>query len=80
MARPRHKGLFGDVAVRAMHDALYERLIDRCWDEIRHVFDRPDVKEAEAVIMRAIAEAFCPDGGKKAKGKPAGKRKARSPR
>lgn len=45
-----------------MQDALYERLIDRCWEEIEQVFDRPDVREAEAVIMRAIAEAFVPNG------------------
>jgi hypothetical protein len=64
MSRHRHKGLFGEVAARAMQDALHERLIDRCWDELKEVFERPDVKEAEAVIMRAIAEAFSPHGRK----------------
>lgn len=52
--------LFGDVAVRAMADALYQRTIDRCWKELRRVFERPDVIAAENVIMRAIAEQFCP--------------------
>lgn len=45
-----------------MEEALHERLIDRCWDELKEVFNRPDVQEAEAVIMRAIAEAFTPNG------------------
>ena len=50
-----------------MQDALYERLIDRCWDELGEVFERPDVKEAEATIMCAIAEAFAPGNGKKSR-------------
>ena len=60
MARRGSRGLYTEVALRAMEDALHERLIDRCWDEIRAVFERPDVREAEAVIMRAIADAFVP--------------------
>ena len=59
--------MFGEVAVRAMSDALYERLLDRCWDELKQVFERPEVKQAEAVIMRAIAEAFVPNGNGKSK-------------
>jgi hypothetical protein len=48
------------MAVRAMADVLYQRLIDLCWDELEAVFERPEVQEAEATIMRAIAEAFVP--------------------
>ncbi len=69
MAQRKHAGLFGEVAIRAMQDALYERVIDRCWEEVRDVFERPDVKEAEAVIMHAIAEAFAPGGRKKRRGR-----------
>jgi hypothetical protein len=59
-----------------MQDALYERLIDRCWEELREVFNRPDVRQAESVIMRAIAEAFAPNG----KSRPGrGKRPRRHP-
>ncbi len=65
MAKKKGPGLFGEVAVRAMSDALYERLIDRCWEEVKDVFERPEVKHAEAVIMRAIAEAFTPNGKSK---------------
>ena len=60
MSPPRLSGMFGRVALRAMQDALYEREIDACWSEFREVFERPEVREAEAVIMRALAEAFCP--------------------
>jgi hypothetical protein len=60
MKRQARPGLHGEVAIRAMENAMYQRLIDRCWDELKHVFDRPDVQEAEATIMRAIAEAFAP--------------------
>lgn len=59
MSPPRLSGMFGRVALRAMQDALYEREIDACWSELRKVFERPEVREAEAVIMRALAEAFC---------------------
>lgn len=62
MARREVKGLFGQVAVRAMQDALYERLIDRCWKEVAAVFERPDIQQAESLIMRALAEAFAPGG------------------
>jgi len=67
MAKARHKGpgLFGEVALRAMSDAHYERLIDRCWDELKHVFDDPEIRDAEAKIMHAIAEAFTPNGKSK---------------
>lgn len=74
MARRQRAGLFAEVAVRAMQDALYERLIDRCWDEIQAVFDRPDVQKAEAVIMKAIAEAFAPNGHPPRRGRPRKKR------
>jgi hypothetical protein len=60
MKRKAKPGLYGEVAVRAMEDALYQRMIDRCWDELKLVFERRDVQEAEATIMRAIAEAFAP--------------------
>jgi hypothetical protein len=43
-----------------MADVLYQRLIDLCWDELKEVFERSEVQEAEATIMRAIAEAFAP--------------------
>lgn len=69
MAKQKGPGLSGEVAVRAMSDALYERLLDRCWDELKNVFERPDVKHAEAVIMRAIVEAFTPNGNSKRKRK-----------
>ena len=60
MPKPRLSGLYGRVALRAMQDALYEREIDLCWEEIRKVFERPDVVKAEALIMHALAEAFAP--------------------
>ena len=68
MRYPRSGGVFGRVALRAMEDARYEREIDACWPELRKVFDAnlPDtppyrVQAAEAVIMRALAEDFCPN-------------------
>ena len=61
MRYPRSGGVFGRVALRAMEDARYEREIDACWPELRKVFERPDVQAAEAVIMRALAEDFCPN-------------------
>ena len=60
MRGPRLSGMFGRVALRAMQDVLYDREIDACWSELRKVFERPEVREAEAVIMRALAEAFSP--------------------
>jgi hypothetical protein len=72
-----HPGLFGHVVLRAIEDALYERLIDRCWDEIRTVFERPDVREAEATILRAIAEAFLPNGKKKSSRRRASSQRSR---
>lgn len=48
-----------------MEEALHERLIDRCWDQLKKVFEDPKVQEAEGVIMRAIAEAFAPNGKSK---------------
>jgi len=65
MAQPSRRGFFAEVAVRAMSDSLHERLIDRCWVELKLVFERPDVQRAEAVIMKAIAEAFSPNGRSK---------------
>jgi len=43
-----------------MEHALHERLIDRCWDELVAVFDRPEVRAAEKLIMESIARAFAP--------------------
>ena len=51
---------FQRVAFHTMSDVLYEKLIDDCWKELRYVFDRPEVRKAQATIMRAIAEAFSP--------------------
>lgn len=67
MKRRKHHGLFADVAVRATEEALHERLIDRCWDELKHVFEDPEVIAAEAKIMHAIANAFAPNGKSKAR-------------
>lgn len=67
MIKRKHPSLFGEVTIRAMQDALYERLIDRCWDELKGVFERPDVKAAESLIMRSIAEAFAPNGHAKSR-------------
>jgi hypothetical protein len=61
MKRQRSIGLYHEVAVRAMEDALYGRLIDRCWSELKGVFEDPEIIEAEAKIMRAIANAFAPN-------------------
>lgn len=60
MGYSKRRGMFSEVALRAMSDSLYERLIDRCWAELKVVLERPDVQAAEAVIMKAIAEAFSP--------------------
>lgn len=65
MKRAKRPGLYSEVAIRAMEDTLYQRLIDRCWDELKDVFDRPDIKEAEAKIMRAIADAFAPKAARR---------------
>jgi len=43
-----------------MEHALHERLIDRCWDELVAVFEQPEVKAAEKLIMESIARAFSP--------------------
>ena len=65
MAQSKARGVFAEVAIRAMSDSLYERLIHRCWAELKMVFERPDVQRAEALIMKAIAEAFSPDSPSK---------------
>jgi hypothetical protein len=62
MARKKWSRPYGEVAVRAMGDALYQRLIDCCWEELKRVFEDPEIRAAEAKIMRAIADAFAPNG------------------
>jgi hypothetical protein len=52
--------LYYRIALRAMESSLHERLIDQCWHELKKVFENPEVQKAEAIIMRAIAEAFSP--------------------
>jgi len=58
MPEPRLHGLYGRVALRAMQDALYDHEIELCWEEIKNVFNRPDIRKAEALIMHALAESF----------------------
>ena len=58
MPAPRLHGLYGRVALRAMQDALYEHEIDLCWEEVKSVFNRPEIRKAEAMIMHALAESF----------------------
>jgi hypothetical protein len=66
MSDRKHSTPFREAAIRAMEHALHERLIDRCWDELVAVFEQPEVKAAEKVIMESIARAFAPgNGGKK---------------
>ena len=49
-----------------MQHALHERLIDRCWDEFVAVFEQPEVRAAERLIMESVARAFAPrDCGKR---------------
>lgn len=69
-----HPGLYGEVAVRAMADALYQRLIDRRWEQVQEVFARPEIREAEDRILAALAESFRP---KKSNGLQTPRRKAK---
>ena len=55
---PSPHGLYGRVALRAMQDALYDHEIDLCWEEVKDVFNRPEIRKAEAMIMHALAESF----------------------
>ena len=69
---------FREMAIRAMEETLHQRLPDRGWDELLEVFERPDVKAAEDVILRALAEMFAPKPEvprRRAKPKKAPKRK-----
>jgi len=74
MIARRHSTPFREAAIRAMEHALHERLIDRCWDELVAVFDRPEVQAAEKLIMESIARAFAPGNERKSHSK------ARKPR
>ena len=66
MAARRHTTPYREAAIRAMQHALHERLIDRCWDELVAVFEQPEVRAAERLIMESIARAFAPrDDGKR---------------
>ena len=56
--RPRKR--FLDIAAETMRHSLFQRLQDRSWDELKEVYQRPDVQAAERVIMSALAEAFSP--------------------
>lgn len=47
-----------------MSDALYEKLLDECWDEIVAVFDAPKVREARGRFLRALAEELAKRDGK----------------
>ena len=55
---PRLNGLYGRVALRAMQDVLYDHEIELCWEEVKDVFSRPEIRKAEAMIMHALAESF----------------------
>ncbi len=57
--------LYTEVAIRAMEYVLHQRLIDRYWEELREVSERPDVQEAEATIRRALIDALIPAKDKK---------------
>ena len=48
--------VFPRVAVRAISDALYEKLLDECWEEIQAVMDAPRVREARRRFLRLMAE------------------------
>ncbi len=58
MREPQLHGLYGRLALRAMQDALYDHEIELCWEEVKDVFSRPEIRKAEAMIMRALAESF----------------------
>lgn len=73
MREPQLHGLYGRLALRAMQDALYDHEIELCWEEVKDVFSRPEIRKAEAMIMRALAESF-------ASSVMPGKRRRRSPR
>jgi hypothetical protein len=55
---PRMHGVYGRLALKAMQDALYERELDLAWKELKEVFSRPEILEAEELIMNAIAKHF----------------------
>ena len=58
MREPQLHGLYGRLALRAMQDALYDHEIELCWEEVKDVFDRPEIRQAEAMILRALADSF----------------------
>jgi hypothetical protein len=57
-------GLYELAVSRAMSDALYEKLVDECWEEISGVFDDPKVRQARRAFLRSVVEAMARrDGG-----------------
>jgi hypothetical protein len=54
------KSLFENGAVRAIAEVLYQRLLNTCWEQVNEVFSRPEIQEAERLILSALAEAFAP--------------------
>ena len=53
-------GYYERIAVRAVQEALHNRLLEDFWDHFKEVFNRPDVQKAATLINRAIAESFLP--------------------
>ena len=62
--RKKRFGLFDIAVQRAMSDALYEKLIDECWEEFVAVFDAPKVKEARRKFLRAFSAELAKRDGK----------------
>jgi hypothetical protein len=56
-------GLYEITVSRAMGDALYEKLVDECWEEIMAVFDDPKVRKARKEFLRSIVEAMARKNG-----------------
>jgi hypothetical protein len=51
-----------DVALQAARDALHERLVHDFWEYLQRVREeRPEIREAEELIGRAITEYFSPE-------------------
>lgn len=57
-------GVYELAVSRAMSDALYQKLVDECWEAILAVFDAPKVKKARRAFLRSIVEEMARQDGK----------------
>ena len=49
------------MAVRAAREALHQDFVDKYWEELKALNERPEVQEAQRVIFKALSEQFSPE-------------------